>query len=76
MNIYHHILEYKKKDKKLFAILIDPDKETQESLLKIIEKAELAKVDFFFLGGSLLTYDNLNHCLITLKKKSNIQQFH
>lgn len=72
MNIYHHILEYKKKDKKLFAILIDPDKETQESLLKIIEKAELAKVDFFFLGGSLLTYDNLNHCLITLKKKSNI----
>jgi putative glycerol-1-phosphate prenyltransferase len=72
MNIYNYILESKKKGKKLFSILIDPDKQDKNALLSIIEKATAAKADFFFVGGSLLTYDSLDSCLTTLKENSDI----
>ena len=48
MNIYNYILDSKKKGKKLFSILVDPDKQDKNTLLDIIEKATTAKVDFFF----------------------------
>ena len=73
MKIYNYILKCKKNQKKLFAILIDPDKQKdEESLLEIIHKATVSKADFFFVGGSLLTYDNLDNCLKIIKSNSNI----
>ena len=72
MNIYNYILENKKKGKKLFSILVDPDKQNENALLNVIGKATAAKADFFFVGGSLLTHDSLNSCLATLKKNSDI----
>ena len=72
MNIYNYILECKKKGKKLFSILVDPDKQNKSALLSIIEKATGAKADFFFVGGSLLTHDSLDSCLTTLKENSDI----
>tara|TARA_B110000444_G_scaffold199147_1_gene190414 strand:+ start:67 stop:828 length:762 start_codon:yes stop_codon:yes gene_type:complete len=72
MNIYNHITESKKKDKKLFSILVDPDKQDKNTLLSIIKKAAAAKADFFFVGGSLLTHDSLDSCLCTLKQYSDI----
>ena len=61
-----------KTKRKLFSVLIDPDKQDKDSLLKIIKTSEAAKVDFFFLGGSLLTYDNLDNCIVTIKKLTKI----
>ena len=72
MNIYNNIIAKKKINKKLFAILIDPDKQNKNELKNIIEKAKLANTDFFFVGGSLLTNDNLDSCLSTLKENCNI----
>ena len=72
MNIYNHILENKKNGKKLFSILVDPDKQDKNELISIIEKAKSAKVDFFFVGGSLLTNDSLDSCLSTLKEHADI----
>jgi putative glycerol-1-phosphate prenyltransferase len=72
MNIYNYILENKRKGKKLFALLVDPDKQDTNALLNIIEKAKSAKADFFFVGGSLLTHDSLDSCLSTLKENSDI----
>tara|TARA_B100000900_G_C20532422_1_gene696894 strand:+ start:49 stop:786 length:738 start_codon:yes stop_codon:yes gene_type:complete len=72
MNIYQHIQESRKAGKKLFAILIDPDKQSKEELKQILEKAKSAKVDLFFVGGSLLTNDSLDSCLETLKNESDI----
>ena len=72
MDIYTHILQSKKEGKKLFAILIDPDKQNKDSLSAIINKANNSNVDFFFVGGSLLTNNNLNSCISTLKENSNI----
>ena len=72
MNVYQHIQNSRKAGKKLFAILIDPDKQSKEELILIIEKAKLAKTDLFFVGGSLLTNDSLDSCLETLKNNTNI----
>ena len=72
MNVYQNIQDSRKDGKKLFAILIDPDKQSKEELKQIIEKAKSAKADLFFVGGSLLTNDSLDSCLETLKRNSDI----
>ena len=72
MNLYTSILEKKAKEKKLFAILIDPDKQKNSVLSLIVQKANEANVDYFFVGGSLLTNDNLDECIKTIKNNSNI----
>ena len=72
MNIYNKILNDKSKNKKSFALLIDPDKQNKKQLLSIIKKANNSNVDFFFVGGSLLAKNNLNICLNTLKENTNI----
>ena len=72
MNLYTSILEKKAKGKKLFAILIDPDKQKNSVLSLIVQKANEANVDYFFVGGSLLTNDNLDECIKTIKDNSDI----
>jgi putative glycerol-1-phosphate prenyltransferase len=72
MSIYNKIISDKKANKKSFALLIDPDKQDSKQLISIISKAENANVDYFFVGGSLLTYDSLDLCLKTIKKNSKI----
>ena len=72
MNIYEKIILDRKKNKKSFALLIDPDKQDKEQLISIIQKAKNTKVDYFFVGGSLLTHDSLDLCLNTLKNNTTI----
>jgi phosphoglycerol geranylgeranyltransferase len=72
MNIYNKILKSKQKSEKLFAILIDPDKQNNKSLKDIIAKSKKENVDFFFVGGSLLTNDSLDACISTLKENCEI----
>ena len=70
--IYKHIIQSKKEGNKLFSILIDPDKQNEKTLKSIIQKANNNKVDFFFVGGSLLTNDNLDLCISSIKTYSEI----
>ncbi|MFM7021534.1 MAG: geranylgeranylglyceryl/heptaprenylglyceryl phosphate synthase [Flavobacteriales bacterium] len=72
MDIYQHIVNRSAEGKKQFAILIDPDKETEASLLSLCSQATEHAVDYFFVGGSLLTQDCLEECISTLKKNSKI----
>lgn len=72
MNVYQNLQDSRRTGKKLFAILIDPDKQSKEELKQIVEKAKSAKADLFFVGGSLLTNDSLDSCLETLKSESDI----
>ena len=72
MDLYKSILVSKKQSKKLFAILIDPDKQKNSDLLLIIKNANKSKVNYFFVGGSLLINDNLNDCIKTIKENSKI----
>ena len=72
MSIYKNILAKTAQGKKLFAILIDPDKQRNSDLLSTIQKANSANVDCFFVGGSLLLNDNLGECINTIKENSSI----
>ncbi|MCU0416559.1 MAG: geranylgeranylglyceryl/heptaprenylglyceryl phosphate synthase [Cytophagaceae bacterium] len=57
---------------KSFAVLLDPDKLDQVTLLKTIQLAVECQVDFFFLGGSLLTRYQLPNIVRTIKDHSSI----
>jgi len=72
MNIYQSINDKKDKGQKQFAVLIDPDKPTEEELMCIAKLSLSASVDYFFVGGSLLTNNHLEKCILTLKKHTNI----
>jgi len=54
------------------AVLIDPDKQTPGSLLSLIEVACNNKVDFFFIGGSLLVEKNFEETVNVIKEHSAI----
>ncbi|HUM53174.1 MAG TPA: geranylgeranylglyceryl/heptaprenylglyceryl phosphate synthase, partial [Chitinophagales bacterium] len=56
--------------KKQIAVLIDPDKTDATKLVKTIQHAELAKVDFYLVGGSLLLKNNLEEIITVIKKNS------
>jgi len=58
--------------KKQMAVLVDPDKQSDNQHKKIAQLAQKAGVDFFFVGGSLLTSDSLYHCIRILKENSDI----
>ena len=64
--------KFQDKTRKRLAVLIDPDKPSDAQMLSIIEKANAADVDFFFVGGSLLVTDSLDHCIKLIKANSNI----
>ncbi len=57
---------------KKFVVLIDPDKPTDEQIVEIVEKSVKVGVDFFFVGGSLLTTDSLDNCIKLIKKHCDI----
>lgn len=60
------------RSRKKLAVLIDPDKPTDAQIISIIEKAKAADVDFFFVGGSLLMTDSLDHCIKLIKANCDI----
>ena len=72
MDIYSKMQREAKAGKKKFAVLIDPDKNTLAGIQKLTELSFASKVDYFFMGGSLLMKDHLdeftgyirNHCTI------------
>ena len=58
--------------RKMLAVLIDPDKVRLTRLDQLIELSLLAKVDFFFIGGSLIVSNQLDACLSAIKSKCDI----
>ncbi|MEN9702537.1 MAG: hypothetical protein RIR55_1879 [Bacteroidota bacterium] len=71
-NIYNHISKAKSTGHKAFAVLIDPDKLDEKSLQSTIELAVSAKVDYIFVGGSLVVTDTLDKVVSTIKEKCSI----
>lgn len=55
------------------AVLIDPEKtNTLEQILPLVEKAAFAKVDFFFVGGSTVSRNELENTVRLLKQNTPI----
>ncbi len=70
--IYESMLIAKQQQQKRFVVLIDPDKLRMDNMEKIVELAIEAKVDYFFIGGSLIVNNMLDECLKTIKRVCNI----
>jgi putative glycerol-1-phosphate prenyltransferase len=72
VNIYNTICDLKAKNKKAFAVLIDPDKLDEKALDRTIQLAKEALVDFFFIGGSLVVTNTLDAFTSKIKSKCDI----
>ncbi|WP_277476730.1 geranylgeranylglyceryl/heptaprenylglyceryl phosphate synthase [Catalinimonas alkaloidigena] len=71
--LYHSFLHSQAEGKKSFAVLIDPDKtEGQAACMRIINMALENRVDYFFVGGSLITGNNFGQIIRLLKEHTNI----
>lgn len=70
--IYSSLTERKTRGQKSFAILIDPDKVTPGKLELLVKKCAEARADYIFLGGSLVLTDNLDECVLLIKRSCDI----
>jgi len=70
--IYLSLKEAKTLQQKKFSVLIDPDKLRLGKLSKVLDLAQQAGVDYFFIGGSLVVNDMLDKVLSDIKKECNI----
>ncbi|MBE9465462.1 geranylgeranylglyceryl/heptaprenylglyceryl phosphate synthase [Dyadobacter subterraneus] len=77
MKITNHkiadLLSSRKEEKrKSFAVLLDPDKVNLDTFPDFLEKAVENEVDFFFVGGSLITNYAIDKLILAIKKHTNI----
>jgi putative glycerol-1-phosphate prenyltransferase len=71
-NIYHEILQSKAENKKLLAILLDPDKIEMNTLETLIEKINQSPATHIFIGGSHVEVDIIDEVIIRLKQKTTL----
>jgi putative glycerol-1-phosphate prenyltransferase len=73
MNNLNSLKEKQVQGKKSIAVLIDPDKVTDVAQLHhLINLASENCVDYFFVGGSLVTTTNLSEIVQTIKEQVSI----
>jgi len=72
VNIYTQILKKQKAGLKGFAVLIDPDKCQGKQLEKLMQLSIDAHVDYFLVGGSLMSADNLSKTIRQIKTQDSI----
>jgi putative glycerol-1-phosphate prenyltransferase len=73
MKILESLIANRKLGKKSIAVLIDPDKVQDTSALDpLIRLATENCVDYFFVGGSLVTTQNLSEVIKSIKENVNI----
>lgn len=68
MGLYTSLSE----NKKQFAVLVDPDKYNSRQLIDLAAIAGKSMVSYFFVGGSLLSEDNLENTIRVIKDNCNI----
>lgn len=70
--IYESLQLAKKRGEKKFVVLVDPDKVRLGNMDRTLELAASAGVDYFFIGGSLVVNNMLDHCLKQMKERCDI----
>ncbi len=71
-DIYKNIVEGKSKGLKKLAVLLDPDQMSMSKFETTLKAAIDYKVDYFFIGGSLIVNDMLDKTLDSIKKECDI----
>ena len=72
MSILNQLEQAKQNGQKKFVVLIDPDKVRLGNMDNVLDNAVKAKVDYFFIGGSLIVNNQLDKCLLTIKERCHI----
>ena len=70
--LYQSLIQAKQQNKKLLAILIDPDKVNLNTLDHLIIKISESPVTHIFIGGSIVTHYIIDELIVALKKKLNL----
>ncbi len=71
-HLYKKFLSDKEKGKKSFACLLDPDKLSLSNVEDVIRLSIDAKIDYFFVGGSLIINMMLDELIANIKKQCDI----
>ncbi|WP_281226955.1 geranylgeranylglyceryl/heptaprenylglyceryl phosphate synthase [Flavobacterium aquiphilum] len=72
MKIYDAIIQAKIENRKLLAILLDPDKIVWENLDYLIQKIIQSPATHVFIGGSHVRNNILDELIVNLKQKVNL----
>lgn len=72
MSFYKDWEKKKKQNLKSLAVLVDPDKVSTAYFEKIIAAAHYGFIDYFFVGGSLITTNNLDKTIKKLKTATTV----
>lgn len=72
MKYYEEWLARKERGEKSLAVLVDPDKVSESYLSKLCHHADKGLIDYFFVGGSLITSNMMTSTIHFLKKHSSI----
>jgi len=68
MNIYKYIKRQKQNNRKLLAILLDPDKVDLEEFAELIKRLQKINADLILVGGSLIGKQQLKKLIKRLQK--------
>ena len=71
-NLYTEILQAKKNNQKLLAILIDPEKVSIEAAVILSEKINSSPATHIFIGGSTFSGTHLDELIAVLKRKTQL----
>ena len=72
-SLYDSLISNQKAKRKALAVLIDPDQLDEVSdTLRLISACVEHRVDYFLVGGSLITTNNLGEVIRTIKDECNI----
>ncbi|UPQ80176.1 geranylgeranylglyceryl/heptaprenylglyceryl phosphate synthase [Flavobacterium azooxidireducens] len=70
--IYQEILQAKAENRKLLAILLDPDKIEMDNLSVLVERIIQSPATHIFIGGSIVETNKINEQINFLKEKVTI----
>ena len=71
-NLYSNILQAKKDNQKLLAILIDPEKVSIEQVVVLSEKIKASPATHIFVGGSTFSGTHLDKLIAFLKNETQL----
>jgi phosphoglycerol geranylgeranyltransferase len=71
-HLYTQFMEAKTKGQKKFVVLIDPDEIKLGKISKVLDTSIHAGVDYFFVGGSLIVNNMLDHVIQTIRELCDV----
>lgn len=71
-SIWQSFIDSEQTGRKSLAVLFDPDDTDERSLIKSLNICLENKVDYIFVGGSLITSNNLNEVVSMIKSYTDI----